>query len=150
MTIKDFYLDVCKYLQFYWASRLIILIVLILSLLVGWFFHTLKQDVYVASSSYIVSGDESKGTLGGINVLMGQLGISGQNLFKVYPKVRRDSEIQLTLKKKEMEMNPKPQKEKMSITERLRNIQALVTIATSTVTTTVTSLILIRELQVDL
>jgi uncharacterized protein involved in exopolysaccharide biosynthesis len=40
----------------------------------------------------------------------------------------------------------KPEKEEMSITERLINIQALVTIATSTVTTKVTSLILIREL----
>ena len=88
-------------------------------------------------------------------------------LFKIYPKVRRDSEVRLTLKKKEIKKRakkveeervrkmkeengiidpPKPEKEKVSVTERLMQIQALVTIATSTVTTTVTSLLLIRNL----
>ncbi len=73
-------------------------------------------------------------------------------IIKIYPKVRRGSEIKLALKERKAEKERglpevvKPEKEKMSITERLMNIQALVTIATSTVTTTVTSLILIKEL----
>lgn len=78
-------------------------------------------------------------------------------LFKVYPKVRRGSEVVLSPNKKYLKRLddkereklgiPKVEKEKMTLTERLLNVQALVTIATSTVTTTVTSLLLIRDLR---
>ncbi len=71
-------------------------------------------------------------------------------IFRIYPKVRRGSEIKLTEKRKAAKVREareaKPEKEKMSLTERLMNLQALVAIATSTVTTTVTSVLLIKEL----
>ena len=84
-------------------------------------------------------------------------------VFKIYPKVRRGSEIKLTLKtkvqkrikaekeNKEREEKGlpeivKPEKEKMTVTERLMSLQAIMTIATSTVTTAITSLLLIRQL----
>jgi protein involved in polysaccharide export with SLBB domain len=84
-------------------------------------------------------------------------------VFKIYPKVRRGSEIKLTLKtkvqkrikaekeNKEREEKGlpeivKPEKEKMTVTERLMALQAIMTVATSTVTTAITSLLLIRQL----
>lgn len=84
-------------------------------------------------------------------------------LFKIYPKVRRGSEIKLVMKRKvakeidRVKKNKereekglpeivKPEKEKMTVTERLMSLQAIMTIATSTVTTAITSLLLIRQL----
>ena len=77
-------------------------------------------------------------------------------VFKVYPKVRRGSSIRLALKPRILEKERKQKlqeengiiepKERPSLTERLMGIQALVTIATSAVTTTVTSVLLIRDL----
>jgi protein involved in polysaccharide export with SLBB domain len=81
------------------------------------------------------------------------------NLFvvRIYPRVYKGSEIVLSPNKRHMKdiekmkrekagLQPLPQKEKMSLAERLSTLQALVVIATSTVTTTISSVLLIREL----
>jgi protein involved in polysaccharide export with SLBB domain len=77
-------------------------------------------------------------------------------IINIYPKVRRGSEVvlapnkrylkQLEVKKRRDDGLPTEQKEKMSVTERLMSLQAIITIATSTVTTTITTLLLIRQL----
>ncbi len=77
-------------------------------------------------------------------------------IINIYPKVRRGSEVvlapnkrylkQLEIQKRRDEGLPTEQKEKMSITERLMSLQAIMTVATSTVTTTITSLLLIKQL----
>ena len=72
-------------------------------------------------------------------------------IVKIYPRVRRGSEIVLIpckayLKSMEVKVNGVGQREKLSLTERLASLQAFVTIVTSTVTTSITSFLLIKEL----
>ncbi len=73
---------------------------------------------------------------------------------RIYPKVYAGSEIMIAPNKKYQEKMrrleagelPEPQKEKMTLAERLSTLQAFVVIATSTVTTTISSVLLVREL----
>lgn len=77
---------------------------------------------------------------------------------KIYPKVRRDSKIELQLKRKrqrELEklnneekgiIQEEPKKERLSMAERLTSLQAVIAIASSTTTTAISTLLLIREL----
>ena len=70
--------------------------------------------------------------------------------FKIYPKVRRGSTVKLTIKPKylkEMEENGVTEpKEKPSLTERLMSLNAIVSIATATTTSIISTVLLIEKL----
>lgn len=88
-------------------------------------------------------------------------------LFKIYPKVRRDSEIQLTLKKKEVKRRTEkadkervkkikeeqgvmePEKEKLSLTERMMQLQVFASVSAAITSTVTGTILLIRELNKD-
>jgi protein involved in polysaccharide export with SLBB domain len=69
-------------------------------------------------------------------------------LFKVYPKLEPGSTIIAFQKdpKSEKKQKIKQEKADMSVTERLMQLQTMITITTSTVTTAITSVLLVREL----
>ncbi len=69
-------------------------------------------------------------------------------LFKVYPKLEPGSTIIAFQKdaKSEKRQRIKQEKADMTVTERLMQLQTIITITTSTVTTAITSVLLVREL----